>query len=98
MVLAGRSPPGAATVFHKHVERCDACSTLLTALAAAATAGAHRALAARTPVSPLQATDHAIESEAGGAPLDIRAGACVHQYELIRELGRGGMGMVWAAR
>jgi serine/threonine protein kinase len=34
------------------------------------------------------------------APPDvaITAGKRIHQYELIRELGRGGMGLVWAAR
>jgi len=33
---------------------------------------------------------------AGG--IALAEGAHIHQYELIRELGRGGMGMVWAAR
>src|SRR5262249_19663760 len=28
----------------------------------------------------------------------IAPGTCIRQYELIRELGRGGVGMVWAAR
>jgi serine/threonine protein kinase len=30
--------------------------------------------------------------------MGLEAGARIHQYELMRELGRGGMGMVWAAR
>jgi serine/threonine protein kinase len=34
----------------------------------------------------------------GGASFAIAPGACIRQYELIRELGRGGAGMVWAAR
>src|SRR5262249_34188844 len=40
------------------------------------------------------------QTPAGGvpAPVQLNAGGRIHQYELIRELGRGGMGMVWAAR
>jgi serine/threonine protein kinase len=34
----------------------------------------------------------------GGTGLELTEGTRIHQYELIRELGRGGMGMVWAAR
>ncbi len=34
----------------------------------------------------------------GGKGMELVEGTRIHQYELIRELGRGGMGMVWAAR
>jgi eukaryotic-like serine/threonine-protein kinase len=44
---------------------------------------------------------HATQSEpaaASSATIPAAPGAYVHHYELIRELGRGGMGVVWAAR
>ncbi|HEX5060863.1 MAG TPA: protein kinase [Kofleriaceae bacterium] len=44
---------------------------------------------------------HATQSEPGadaGVAIAASPGQRVHHYELIRELGRGGMGVVWAAR
>jgi hypothetical protein len=38
------------------------------------------------------------QTEKMAATSPLQAGARIHQYELIRELGRGGMGQVWAAR
>jgi serine/threonine protein kinase len=98
MVLGGRTDAPAAAAFHRHVDGCDSCSALLRAMAVAVSVPA-RAVAAHTPVSGTQRTDWAD----GSAPeetsqLAIGPGALIHQYELIRELGRGGMGMVWAAR
>ncbi len=39
-----------------------------------------------------------LRHEPTNAGVALVAGAEINQYELIREIGRGGMGMVWAAR
>src|SRR2546423_870333 len=81
-VLAGLTAPEVAAAFHRHVEQCDSCNAVLRALACAASI----AVGSR----PGQT--------AALTPRAITAGLRINQYELIRELGRGGMGVVWLAR
>jgi eukaryotic-like serine/threonine-protein kinase len=51
------------------------------------------------PSNPTTATAHPSAGKASAEPAaPLAPGMRIHQYELIRELGRGGMGMVWAAR
>ena len=93
MVLAGRADPGTAGGFHRHVETCASCAAVLSALAAAASS-----IHVRPAVSGTSATVSADTVDDNAGALEVGPGTLVHQYELIRELGRGGMGMVWAAR
>jgi serine/threonine protein kinase len=96
-VLAGRAGANAAAAFHQHVEHCDPCSALLKAMASGSV-GTARAVALHTPVSGTDPTGYTEEPAPPSSVAAIGPGTRVHQYELIRELGRGGMGMVWAAR
>jgi hypothetical protein len=95
-VLGGRTDAPSSAAFHRHVGQCSTCSALLRAMAAAASLPKG---AIGTPVSGTEPTHHADSIDAPApTELAIGPGASIHQYELIRELGRGGMGMVWAAR
>ncbi len=52
----------------------------------------------RTTVDRAAPTDRDSDSAPGGVPAHIAPGASLRQYELIRELGHGGMGRVFLAR
>ena len=53
---------------------------------------------ATTGTGHMQPQEPRVPQDVVAAGMGLEAGARIHQYELIRELGRGGMGMVWAAR
>jgi hypothetical protein len=99
LVLGGRADAASVSAFHGHVEQCASCGAVLRAMASAATSMPMPAIGSGIAVSgthPTQLAGDTIEPAPG--ELRITPGALIHQYELIRELGRGGMGMVWAAR
>ncbi len=94
MALTGDLPAAQSSAFDQHVQLCAACASLLRAM------GGSAAPIPATAVSGTHATLAAGSAPAVPAPTttEIGPGTRIHQYELIRELGRGGMGMVWAAR
>jgi serine/threonine protein kinase len=98
-VLAGKGRAAEAEEFHRHVDQCGACLALLKVMASG-DASRSAAVAAHSAVSGSQATAWAEDTSRDGEPRlpNVGSGARIHQYELIRELGRGGMGSVWAAR
>ena len=65
-------------------------------ISAATVAGVTPARA--TPPAGMRATPLTSPRAPEDPDVDLAPGLVIHQYELIRELGRGGMGVVFAAR